>query len=152
MADNLVMVPVNGVVMYADRCGDVYKCVKDTLVKSQSKLQKGYKYLLVGGIHTSEHRIVASAFLGLDITNSLVHIDHINGIRDDNRVDNLRLVTPYQNCLNRTKTKGYYFDKQRNKWRAQIRVDGILKHLGYFTEEADAHTAYLNAKKVWHVL
>ena len=37
-----------------------------------------------------------------------------------------------------------------NKWKAQIRLDGKLKHLGYFVNEEDARNAYLNAKLIYH--
>jgi len=39
-------------------------------------------------------------------------LDHINGIKDDNRISNLRSVTNQQNQCNRTTTKGYYWNKK----------------------------------------
>jgi len=77
-------------------------------------------------------------------------IDHINRTRSDNRVDNLRVVTHQQNQFNRSNTKGYYWSKQRNKWRAQLVISGRTKHLGYYTDKGDAHTAYLAAKEKYH--
>ncbi|HBA3690165.1 TPA: HNH endonuclease [Escherichia coli] len=77
-------------------------------------------------------------------------IDHINGIRDDNRLCNLRLVTQRENDQNRRKARGYSWNKGCSKWEAYIRVDGVLLHLGLFTTEAAARAAYLKAKARYH--
>ncbi|HHX7365802.1 TPA: HNH endonuclease signature motif containing protein [Enterobacter hormaechei] len=77
-------------------------------------------------------------------------IDHINGIRDDNRLCNLRLVTQRENDQNRRKARGYSWNKGCSKWEAYIRVDGVLRHLGLFTTEAAARAAYLKAKVRYH--
>ena len=79
-------------------------------------------------------------------------IDHINGIRDDNHIENLRLVTQQQNNWNRTHTKGCSWSKEKQKWCAYIRVNKKLKHLGVFELEEDAHQAYLDAKEIYHII
>lgn len=38
----------------------------------------------------------------------------------------------------RTKPKGVYFKTGRNKWRVQLQVDGVKKHMGYFATEQEA--------------
>ena len=76
--------------------------------------------------------------------------DHINGIRDDNRLCNLRLVTQRENDQNRRKARGYSWNKGCSKWEAYIRVDGVLRHLGLFPTEAAARAAYLKAKARYH--
>lgn len=74
--------------------------------------------------------------------------DHRNGNGLDNRRKNLRPCTHAQNCRNAkprsvsSKYKGVGWSRVHNKWRARIRVDGILKSLGVFTEEAQAARAY----------
>ena len=78
-------------------------------------------------------------------------IDHINMIRDDNRIVNLRNVTKQQNHFN-NKGKGYRFHKRDKKWYASIKLDGKQIHLGTFLTEEDAQQAYLEAKKVYHVI
>lgn len=57
-------------------------------------------------------------------------IDHINGIRDDNRIANLRLATYSENNRNSklkksntSGVKGVYWHKSRNKWCVQLRTD-----------------------------
>ena len=79
-------------------------------------------------------------------------IDHINGTKNDNRIANLRNVTNQQNTWNRTNTKGYCWHKAIKKWMAQIQLNDKKVHLGYFDLEADARNAYLEAKKVHHII
>lgn len=81
-------------------------------------------------------------------------IDHINGIRNDNRLDNLREVTKTINAWN-TKAhidnmvgiKGVYFNKQNNNYRAQIRFNGKTVSLGSFKTPEEAKEAYDNKAK-----
>lgn len=80
------------------------------------------------------------------------HIDHINGIKDDNRIDNLRSVTNQQNHFNRIKVKGYTFYKPTKKWKSYIKISGKLIHLGYFQTEEEARESYLKAKKIYHII
>ncbi|MBG23738.1 MAG: Fis family transcriptional regulator [Idiomarinaceae bacterium] len=65
------------------------------------------------------------------------HIDHINGLKNDNRICNLRKSTPRENMrnrgLNNNNTSGYSgIQKSRKKWRVRIRVDGKLMDFGSF--------------------
>jgi hypothetical protein len=74
-------------------------------------------------------------------------IDHINGIRSDNRWCNLRDVSKVENgrntwmrSTNTTGVTGVFWRRDNSKWVAKIRADGKLKHLGCFEafEEAVA--------------
>ena len=78
-------------------------------------------------------------------------IDHINVNSLDNRIENLRILTNQQNQWN-TNAKGYNWCKRRNKWRAQININGKRTNLGSFTEEEDAKNAYLEAKSLYHII
>lgn len=79
-------------------------------------------------------------------------IDHINGIKDDNRICNLREVTHQQNQHNQTNAKGYHFAKYANKFKAQIMVNNKKIHIGLFNTEEEARQAYLDAKKIYHIV
>jgi len=74
-----------------------------------------------------------------------IELDHINHNRADNRISNLRLVTHSDNMKNQRKCKnntsgvtGVNWDKQTNKWRAEIMVNRKGIKLGRFTELQDA--------------
>ncbi len=79
-------------------------------------------------------------------------IDHIDGNRSNNKIDNLRDVTSQQNHWNRTTAKGYSWDKSANKFCAHIGINGKRKHLGLFHTEQEARNAYLKAKETYHVI
>jgi hypothetical protein len=79
-------------------------------------------------------------------------IDHANGDRTDNRLENLRLCSRVENTwnmktpkTNKSGFKGVSFFKPRKKWRATIKIDGKAKTLGYFNDPALAHQAYVDA-------
>lgn len=84
------------------------------------------------------------------------YIDHINNNPLDNRVQNLRVVSPQQNALNKLSARnssseytGVSWYKKYNKWKASIRINGKNTHLGYFENEVDA----FNVRQVqYHIL
>lgn len=76
-------------------------------------------------------------------------IDHINRNRLDNRISNLRAVSHQQNRFN-TKAKGYSF--KSNAWVASIGVNGTDIYLGRFKTKKEAENAYLEAKKIYHII
>lgn len=72
-------------------------------------------------------------------------IDHINHIRNDNRIDNLRDVSASENSMNRLISNantsgciGVCWDKEKTKWEARIKTSGKQKHIGYFKNKIDA--------------
>ena len=79
-------------------------------------------------------------------------IDHINGIKNDNRICNLRSVTHQQNQWNRNDRKGYSWNKSSNKWQSRIQVNRKLICLGTYNTEEEARQAYLNAKEKYHII
>ena len=84
-------------------------------------------------------------------------LDHINGVRDDNRIANLRECTNAQNCQNArphadgSGKLGTTWEKRRRKWQAGIGLNGKRIFLGYFATQQEAHAAYLSAKQRLHV-
>ncbi|HHZ94471.1 MAG TPA: HNH endonuclease [Flavobacteriales bacterium] len=78
-------------------------------------------------------------------------IDHINRVKDDDRLDNLRLLTHQENQFNK-KGKGYTYCKQACKFKARINVENKEIYLGYFDTEQEARLAYLEAKTEHHII
>jgi hypothetical protein len=101
-----------------------------------------------------KYQLVAHHFAWFCINNNceFEQLDHINGIKDDNRIINLRSVTHQQNQWNKKKAKGYYWNKSENKWHAQIQVNKKTIYLGLFNIEEEAKQAYLNAKEKYHII
>jgi hypothetical protein len=46
----------------------------------------------------------------------------------------------------KTQVLGVYYDKSRDKYGAEIRIDGIKRHLGRFATAQEAHAAYIKAR------
>ena len=113
---------------------------------------KGYNVLKINGKDILRHRIICHGFKDLDIDDTKRFVDHINGKTIDNDIKNLRLVNLQQNNLNKTKAKGYHFNKENSKWRSIISANKKRIHLGYFDTEEEAREAYLRAKEIYHVI
>lgn len=75
-------------------------------------------------------------------------VDHINHNPLDNRKENLRIVTPHQNALNKISREnsssqyvGVSWNKHRNNWLSYITINGKTTYIGSFKNEIDAHNA-----------
>jgi len=84
-------------------------------------------------------------------------IDHINGIRHDNRIENLRAVTKEQNCLNRAKSrnnksgfKNVSWSKPMNKWAVQMTVNKKYQNIGYYEDVEFADLVAQEARNLYH--
>ena len=95
------------------------------------------------------HRLVAHEFL--DPPEDIVHhcVDHIDRCKTNNYVSNLRWATQSQNLMNASKRsnatskyKGVYWNKEKQKWKARIYLNGKEINLGYFSKEDEAGEAY----------
>ncbi len=91
------------------------------------------------------HRLTAVHFI--NNPDELPCVDHIDGDKTNNRIQNLRWVTHSDNNHNRKNAKGYYWHKRAQKWRAQIQVGGKHTYLGLFEKWEDARAAYLEASE-----
>lgn len=85
------------------------------------------------------HRLMGLTFLSV----GGLEVDHINRIKTDNRLENLRVASRAQNARNYL-GKGVY--SCRGKWAARIGHDGRMIHCGTYDTAHDAHAAYLQAK------
>jgi hypothetical protein len=116
-----------------------------------SQQSRGYWHIGINGRLFVAHRL---AWLYVTGEWPLGHVDHINGVRSDNRFANLRIATASQNARNsRMRSdnacgyKGVHYKKRLNKFVAQIRVDGRVHHLGVFKTADEAPAAYWKAAK-----
>jgi len=122
--------------------------------EAKGGINKGYRCVKINNKTYQHHRLVY--FLhnnDWDIHDSSTDnsIDHIDRNPLNNNIENLRVVTQQQNMWN-IDAKGYCFHKANRKYMAQIRVDGKVKHLGYFMTERAAAAAYLQSKAIHHQL
>ena len=88
-----------------------------------------------------------------------MYVDHINGNRSDNRIENLRLVTKSQNCQNqkmhtnnKSGFKNVSWHSHRNKWVVSIQVKGKRKHLGHYDDLELADLVAQEARNKYHGL
>ena len=121
MDDEIVWLPVTGY-------EDLYE------VSSSGLLRKGDREVACGinrggyvkarlmrdGVekHTTMHRIVALAFLGDPLCEGL-HINHINGVKTDNKPENLEWVTAKENVQHAVRTK-LFAQAGEGHWKAKL--------------------------------
>lgn len=104
----------------------------------------GYVHIRLCGYQLKGHRI---AWLHTHGSWPAGQLDHINGVRTDNRIANLREATPSENSGNTRRhadnqcgLKGVY--RVGKRWVARIHADGKSRHLGRFDAPEEAHAAY----------
>lgn len=90
----------------------------------------------------------------------IAEIDHINGDRKDDRLENLRVVTRAENAQNKAAAQvnnlscgllGVSWSRKHKRWRAKIMANNVRYHLGYFKTAEEAHAAYMSAKARLHI-
>lgn len=111
--------------------------------------KKGYRTITINYRIYGVHRL---AWLMMTGSWPEHEIDHINGDPGDNRWINLRHATRSQNGMNTRchidnacGLKGVNWHKSNRRWRAAIKIDGRIKHLGLFDDKEAAHAAYQKA-------
>lgn len=111
---------------------------------------KGYVLIGIQGRLLKAHRLAWLLHYGKEPKGD---IDHINGVRSDNRIANLREASHSQNMHNRVAdkdnrsgVKGVCWNKWKQKWMAY--VNG--KHIGYFLSKSDAESAVKAARENLH--
>lgn len=114
----------------------------------------GYRRIKIKRRSYKSHRLAWLYVYGHFPPNAL---DHINVLKDDNRISNLRLATNSENQMNRGKPsnntsgfKGVSWHKRRKKWDAYGQLNGKNKHLGAFDTAEAASVAYKSFAEQQH--
>jgi hypothetical protein len=123
-------------------------------VKAGTPQSHGYVAMHVDGRRYVAHRL-AWVYMYGEWPNT--DLDHINNVKNDNRIANLRLVTRKQNMQNvlshkhnTSGFKGVSWHAPRSKWRAYIFCDYRQIYLGLFDTKEAAAAARAEAEKVYH--
>lgn len=105
----------------------------------------GYLHGTIFTMTHQAHRVIWAMETGAWPTDE---IDHINGVRTDNRMENMRDVSNSENSRNMRISKrntsgfiGISWSKRDRRWRARIHADGADKYLGTFAEKGEAIAA-----------
>ena len=151
--------PIDGFDNYlVSNFGNVKNSKTNRILKLQNHRQ-GYKEIRLyknGKFKMFKvHRLVGKAFL--ENPDSKKVIDHIDENKANNNVRNLRWCSQKDNSCNRGITKnnksgfkGVCFNKQHNKYQAQININCKKKHIGYFESAEEASKAYEAKAKEIH--
>lgn len=125
--------------------------VPKTLGAGTQRNSDGYLYVKVHGRLYLVHRVVMLMCYGF--YGEGLEVDHINHVRNDNRLVNLRFVTHGGNMRNKSVNSkntsgvtGVYFLKDRKKYRARIVVDGETISLGSYDTLEEAAAARREAE------
>lgn len=117
-----------------------------------SKDRHGYRKLIADGKTLLVHRVIWCMCHG-EMPKGL--IDHVNGNRADNRIDNLRLATRSQNSVNSTRARGSTGVRgitrlKSGLYRTQIKSRGRVRYLGSYTEISEAREVFELAHQLVH--
>ncbi len=142
---------------YREDTGKFYRKssrLKKFVGSETGKLDKsGYIHVFVDGRRYQAHRL---AWLYVMKQWPVSDIDHINRVRTDNRICNLREANESQNCQNSdnsrgvSKYRGVAWHKRNKRWISHIQIAGKHIHLGSFDTEEQAFLAYKNARDKLH--
>ncbi len=121
------------------------------VVDNKKNTNDGYCRVRFNGRMVMYHNIIWILSTGKDIPQGM-EIDHINGNKIDNRIENLRLVTRRGNQQNQKKHRagrlvGAYYDKTQHNWKSQIKINKTGITIGRYKTEPEAHKAYTIACK-----
>ena len=137
--------------LYKD--GRLYKYIERKGIYKEAGLDhhSGYRYVFINKKYQAEHRLVWLYHYGYLPEND---IDHVNRVKDDNRVENLREVSRSCNVRNSPQRKdnrfgirGVTWNKERGKWHVNISNNKELIYLGLFEDLVEAACHRLAAEQ-----
>lgn len=130
----------NNYVIFSD--GRIFSNISKKFLKPQIN-SSGYFIIKLLKKQYQFHRIIADAFI--PNPNNYSDINHINGIKTDNRLQNLEWCNRRYNInhFHNRKFPGATFIKKRNVWKTSIRINNKRLLLGYFKTQKEASDVYL---------
>lgn len=115
---------------------------------------KGWRSIMVNQRRYQAHHLVWMYVHGRWPTHEL---DHVNGIRDDNRLSNLREADAFQQVMNSARpptnksgARNVYFIRKSGKFRVSVRYRGKHVHIGHFSTLQEASVAATDARNRLH--
>ena len=115
---------------------------------------KGYLVFHFDGVITRVHRIIYKMYYGIEPEGEL---DHIDGNKLNNKPENLRLASRYQNNQNikkqKNSTSGHknvYWKEANKKWAVTISAFGKKYHFGYYLNIENAAEVAVKQRKILH--
>lgn len=133
--------------------GDLYRKKDGKLARVKSNPKQRYERMTIDSKVYRIHRMIFLYHNGYlpDV------LDHIDGNKKNNIIENLRVATQQQNCLNRMAHKnnrsGYknvHWANSMNKWCVLINVDGKRKVINYFEDVELAGLVAQEARDLYH--
>jgi hypothetical protein len=113
----------------------------------------GYRKVMMNGRQLYEHRVIFFMHNGY----MPKEIDHIDGNKLNNKIENLREVTHSQNAMNVKKfvtntsgVKGVCWDKARKKWMVRISVNNKCINIGRYDDLELAELVAIEARDKYH--
>ncbi|HFM1463367.1 TPA: HNH endonuclease signature motif containing protein [Escherichia coli] len=121
--------------------------------KEAGSLHNGYIVICVQNKKYKAHNIIWEMHNG-PIPEGYV-IDHINHIRSDNRIENLRMITKQENMKNMPLSRrnksgciGVWWNEANKKWIVRVMISGVYRHIGCFNSYLDACNASKEAHEI----
>lgn len=119
--------------------------------RAEINTNNGYFAIKFNSKRYFAHRIAYAIFYNKDIFDFGI-LDHKNGNKKDNRIENLREVTRRENGQNLKRHRsgklvGSYMHTQAKKWVARFKINKKTFHLGIYKTEQEAHEMHLLALK-----
>lgn len=158
MSEELTQEQLKQLIVYEPDSGFFYwkktrgPCLRGSLAGTKTKA--GYTQICIKGKAYLAHRLV---WLYIHGCFPLHGLDHVNRVKSDNRLDNLRIALPYENHqnlprfrTNKSGAVGVCWDKNAKKWRAYIKLHGKLINLGSFDSFDEAKMARASGKIKYH--
>jgi hypothetical protein len=121
--------------------------------KAGSKMKTGYYHICLNQQLYLKHRLIFLYHHGY----LPECIDHQDGDKDNNRIENLRPANYNQNGYNqkiakhnKSGYKGVCWNEKHQRWRAQVGYNNKMHYLGSFISKQDAIDVVTNFRKKYH--